>query len=758
VRHRTGIEILHDQIGLQLQIEAETANTSGKPTNQSRISTQELEGLVISYLTEEGFEGQELARTKDDLMRVAIDRLVFIVSFEQDSYGFEVRSLQEFSAARALMRGRPEYNIIKARIRAIATAPYWLNTMLFAVGQAFSLQDNQRCDIVVQLCNDLNNDEADTVLFRSLAGSRLALDILEDGVAVTRPVYRRSLLDSAFRLLTIPHEATAIRIAELYAPAYDERFRSAAQAAVGSDDTQLSLFVFLATLAAHQDKIDWAKKMMKQLWPSDLETARQLLPYVVKHFTWEIWQRKMVSTVARQSSLSWVAEHLSRYKAIKWVSDSKLLKLNNRKMTLKNGADDFSYSYFSIKFPEPILARLAKANPVHPDWLPFILGKQFLISPSAETLAEALDALAQSEQYVPKHRYHYGLPWQLTLVLNYAESREEIAAQAQRAREGKLGTTADWVAAEKRWDDKGFNVADFAVFSDADWPFTPEIAKRGIQPTTSYSVRSSSDPHTMSEVDLMTAFATATCTRMKPNIAAAFFFMRSCTTNRRQQELLKLPIATLVEVVQNCRSWVSAATILSMLEPDLDWVDEVKHLDFIGSRISWLVASESYLLTGLPIKSIVNRLLSFLSGKKMREGILRLLAGLVVTGTGSVLFDDLPVEFDTLSPECQVEFIAIAIFSQMRLPVAVLVERILALWSVESTNIKYAEMGRIIERMIDLKAGEEYYRQVMSELLARAVVPVDIKQSIIKSYISQTQFRVSGLGDENTRRQLELTV
>jgi hypothetical protein len=757
VTHQKSIEIIHDRIGLKLQIESETkANAQSKTTQQGRLSRGELREMVHEYLMEVGFEEPELSDTTDDFMTITTERLVFMVQAEQDNYEFEVRSLQEFSAARALMRG--EYQVVKERLRAIATTPYWLNTILFAVGRAFSLQNDQQCDIIVQLCSELNDEENGSVLHRTMAGSRLALDILEDGVGESRPKYRRQLLNIALQLVALPHEATANRLSALYQPAHDERYRMAAQAAIGAhhSEDKLGLFALLVDLAERKEEVQWAKEMLQHHWPKKLEAAQYLLERFVAHLTWEPWQVEVVQEVARQSEIYWVDKYLGGNTPVQWITAAQALEDDSEYRIELASAADFNFTYSALKPSKEVLEAIAEGQPIYPEWLPFVVCHDFLLQPSAETLADALEALVKHEAFDLNYKAYHHLPWQLTWVLNQDKSVEELLGYAQRARQGLMGSTNEWRAAEKRWKKHGFTAADFRVFSDAEWPFTAEIAQHGIQPSNALSVTSWSEPHKAAEAALLEAFTTTTSTRARPILANALFFVRRVTVTRRGAPTL--PLATLMELAQAATRSATAPALLSFLEPDadVDWVGIVNELDAIGRRITWLGTMDVQLLAGRNISELAGRLVSFLPGKPIREGILRMLASMSTILQKVVGVSSLPVEFEKLSMQGKIDYVATVLHAEIPMPVDELTERVMHVWHHHSTTTRYAEIPRLLRDMLEQRKNTTYHTELFAALLAQPEVDLDLKDKIVSKLIDETQLRVSGLEDPETRSRLKL--
>jgi hypothetical protein len=550
-----GIKILHDRIGLQLQIagESEEASTSSR---QSRISKGYLEKLINDYLQGEGYEDEELKSLVNSFITIATDRLVFIMPLEADSFGFEVRSLQEFSAARALTRNN--YVLVKERLRAIATIPYWLNTTLFAIGSSFT-QGDDYCDMAVQLCNQLNDDDNDTLLSRILAGSRLALSVLEENIGDERPIYRKQFLASALRLVTIPDTDAGERLAALYEPKYEQKFKEAAQAAagIGGESMQLGMLVMLAIIG---QEVSWAEEMLERLWPTKLEDEQQLLEHITSLDSWHDWLVEKAVRVAMNSPIDWALEHLSENLPVDFINDLQvILDSDDTSVLLRPSASaagsalgGFAMYYPENNFSEDFLAEVVASNPVHPAWRLLAECRNFLVSPSAATLAESIESVVKAGFHTPSET-PIELPWQLYIILRYAESTEELTSIAARLREGKLGDVKEWLAAEERWDTEDCTSDDFCAFTAEEWPFTAQIAERGIHPlnTFSYESRGGSTrkEREASGKEILEAFEKATSLRVKSQLAQ--MVIETGRYNYQDKALLDISIETLVRIVES---------------------------------------------------------------------------------------------------------------------------------------------------------------------------------------------------------------
>jgi hypothetical protein len=152
----------------------------------------------------------------DTLSEAVKDRLVFLAALTDKRVGFEIRSLQEFMAADFLMDA-PDANdsehddSVRNRLESIAKVAHWRNVFLFAAGRTFAKEQRFR-DSLEALCLRLNDSLDDPATRSNLGGSRLALDLIEDGSARNQPNSSRTLMRVAARLLDVPASKEHIRL------------------------------------------------------------------------------------------------------------------------------------------------------------------------------------------------------------------------------------------------------------------------------------------------------------------------------------------------------------------------------------------------------------------------------------------------------------------------------------------------------------------------------------------------------------------
>ncbi|KOV87574.1 NACHT domain-containing NTPase [Nocardia sp. NRRL S-836] len=188
---RRNIDRIHERAGLLLQIRAEHAGEA-----EAQLPEADLRRLIHDRLVEEEYGEQQAARMAGRLLVLATDRLVLLVGMSQASIGFEVRSLQELMAARALFTAG-DAELMRA-LKHLAASAHWRNTWLFAASRVFADHEPLRNDMILML-EEL--DTVDPLAGWLMPGARLALDMLDEDIAAQQPRYTRLLLTRALRLL-----------------------------------------------------------------------------------------------------------------------------------------------------------------------------------------------------------------------------------------------------------------------------------------------------------------------------------------------------------------------------------------------------------------------------------------------------------------------------------------------------------------------------------------------------------------------------
>ena len=196
--HGQQIQQLHERVGFELQVRSEAGDRS-----YATLTPEELRQIAWQILNEAGFKpaGKDAALL-EQMFDAATKRLVLIAPRGTDGYGFDVRSLQELMAAMHLTTG-PLDGVLQ-RLRASAASPFWRNTWLFAAGQLFSTPQPHQHEALVGLVETVDENADDRLGHVVPVGPRLALDIIDDGMARSYPKWRDRLIAHGMKVLSEP--------------------------------------------------------------------------------------------------------------------------------------------------------------------------------------------------------------------------------------------------------------------------------------------------------------------------------------------------------------------------------------------------------------------------------------------------------------------------------------------------------------------------------------------------------------------------
>lgn len=487
------ISAIHYKAGFLLHVEAET-----KGNSEAYLSASELETLIHGQLTDEEFEGEELRRITTELLGASTERLVLIVQREDDRFGFEVRSLQEFMAAAHLMTGREA--IVQERLRTIANRAHWLHVFQIAASKCFSVNDSEQYrDTIVTVCRDINeNGEEIDRLLRT--GSRLALALLDDGLAYDQPKYRRLLLSAAFDLLLA---GPSLLPESLFDHCDRESTRTIEHlrrylSLTFSDPVRATWKLILRCSSKGQT---WAENLLDEIWPSDPDEAVDLFTHGINPSASSPLYERMRRTLETGSPVM-ISRALHDRIEIGALRRQEVEAMSNIFPCLA------LLSYISVDAPfidvkidgheTPLDVRVTSLVitkmqrrayddlPVTPSWAPLHALRDFHENPCATTLADLLDRIANENWQESFEAMLSNLPWPLGGLVALAEDCSTLRLIAEEVRAGGYGDIADWHIAEKRWGTAGIVDSDFKHLACGK-AFDKCVASVGV-PIVGYSI------------------------------------------------------------------------------------------------------------------------------------------------------------------------------------------------------------------------------------------------------------------------------
>lgn len=486
--HRPDIDAIHRRVALLLQAEGENASQA-----EAQISRTRFAQVVRTRLQEEELDSDE--GLVQQIIDAAMERLVFLVPVEADHVGFEIRSLQEFMAAEALLDGKEK--IVEKRLRAIAPLSAWRNVFLFAAGRCFSDLQHYRGTINT-ICGELNDPATDPLAPIVLPGSSLAIDLLEDGVANRQTKYERLLSREALRIARMVPEERSDRLAEVYLPALKSTYEAELRESVSGDKFLGSLGAW-RTLSVLQGRGEhWAREILEKHLPSheDLGHLLTALPQRSR----SQWLSKTLAGIcvtsapkqslpfhAKVSDLMLVEHTPSWYQHFHSMVSAGLVGSSEIKLRFESVPDDQLWAKLRMmgSLGSSIQAvvsglDLGERDQAPDSWELLFSGIEFLRSPTKKTLVEILERLSQGEDIRPLKSYALYTGWPLSsLLLSVAAGSNDLGDLVQRVRAGELGDADDWLKAQRRWEELGVTVDDLTQTEDGALPFNREISTCG---------------------------------------------------------------------------------------------------------------------------------------------------------------------------------------------------------------------------------------------------------------------------------------
>lgn len=479
------ISAIHYQTGFLLHVEAET-----KGNSESYLSQTELGSLIKGQLQDEGYEGEELQKYTQELLAASTERLVLIVQREENRFSFEVRSLQEFMAAAYLMTG--DQVIVQKRLRTIANHIHWLHVFQIAASKCFSVNDAEHYrDTIITICSEINESEDDVDrLLRT--GSKLAIELLNDGLAYDQPKYRRLLLKVAVDLL---HGAPDLFSDSLSnhcnrEPAWTVEHLRRYFPLTFKD---LSHTSWKLILDCSSKGYAWVEPLLDEFWPDNPNEAVKLLKHSVDSPTSAPLYTRMRSILENGSPIEISralnsSEHKSLCESYPCLT---LLTFDNNKGSFAEVEIGGQKTLLSVSFNSLAIniaqQQAYKDLPNTQNWEPLHALNFFHQNPSIAALTNLLDCIESKDWWEIYIRLMSNLPWPLATMVMMKESGADIHPIIDDLRLGNYGDHVDWLTAEGRWNSDNIVNKDFEFFSSGKF-FDSNIASVGISPPMSYSI------------------------------------------------------------------------------------------------------------------------------------------------------------------------------------------------------------------------------------------------------------------------------
>jgi energy-coupling factor transporter ATP-binding protein EcfA2 len=451
--HRSHIEAIHARVALLLQVEAERAGGAA-----ARMPRDRLREIVNAVLLEDGIEEVTRNELVGAIVVAAEQRLVFLVEPEPGSFGFEIRSLQEFMAAWALTSGRDTE--VEARLVDVVKAPMFRNVTLFIASRLFSEGSPLRDILADQLCRGLDEDPHDPLARMTRSGAILALDILEEGAVLAQPKRARTLMTRATGLLDLPPGMEHARLARVansdtYPVLQSAIERCIARSADKAPTSVQGAWACLITAIDRQDA--WAKTLGEATWTALTASPALFRACVQGSAPIGDWLATKLDSSAQDippedfvSLFDPSVQETTRVSAWSaWLGTVYKKVATNWQRHRRHNRLGMSAAVQQLHIAEP-----QSLLPPPLAWRAWIAAAQYEICPTADHLAAAIEVVAET---LPLERWNALArisTWPLAACLLTADSAQVLLGFVPPLRAGLLGDITDWTSAQVSWQTK----------------------------------------------------------------------------------------------------------------------------------------------------------------------------------------------------------------------------------------------------------------------------------------------------------------
>lgn len=473
---KTQIESIHARAALLLQVEAEASGGAS-----SKMSRERFRAIVEQVLQEEGIDDAVRGDLAEKIVKVAETRLVFLVEPEPGYFGFEIRSLQEFMAAWALVVDVPESRV-EARILQIAKAPMFRNVLLFMASKIYGGTSNLREYVAKTACAKLNEDPSDAVARETRAGAWLALEILEEGAVLPSARYSRELMLRAAEMLDLPPSEIHPRLVGAINNDTERVFIEAVEKRIKDGSSKDAVTSWLCLIEAANRGHAWADRLANAYWPGMQFPNEVLLACLyadVYPSDWFVAKINGNPAIFEPSwlTIEWSPFHRDRAKTIQ-------SRLRRSLASVIHAIRRSGHSYFwdlgsrlVLITPEVERKTLPKdldtARGWSPSWRAWTSVIEFEENPSAIQLSRTLRDIAKNLTPTEWRKVSNRVSWPLQACLDAAVDANELEQIASAAQALVLGDRDDWIRAEERWK-KGINIRKTLLAAHEGQPFTKE--------------------------------------------------------------------------------------------------------------------------------------------------------------------------------------------------------------------------------------------------------------------------------------------
>ena len=351
-----------------------------------------------------------------------------------------------------------------------------------------------------------------------MAGSDLAISLLDEGSSRHQPKFESLLARIAIRALDTANPNLQLRLADAYEPQLQGIYQNELTPRLTSTSPVHFLGAWNCLFRLVAADVPWAIELAMRNWPQQQDRQVHILqsvPDIAKN-SWAMDKLLELIPVTSPSTFRDVFRWDSYRRDLE--EDSGRPELGAAMSIIQSefrNFDTISVANTGISYGP--ICRLHAKNAVkaprfrdtegwHPNWNIYKHAAQFLETLSKDRLAEVLSSLAgffykQEDTFPILEREH--LPWPILACLSSCTNSQELLEMAERAKRGELGDAEDWKKAETRWFDNGITHEDLISMSNDRLPFDSDMKSYGfptVIPTLGPIFLSAREPDHLAEM------------------------------------------------------------------------------------------------------------------------------------------------------------------------------------------------------------------------------------------------------------------
>lgn len=444
---------IHQRAGLVLQTVSEQAGSA-----LSTLAKEKFKQMLCEFLRSQDFNQSAITERVNELMMVALERLVLLSAKEEGRISFDVRSLQEYMAAAAITSG--DQAIIEKRLIHIAGLAHWRHVFLIAASRCFASDSHHHLrSIIVNIPRQLDLSPSDATI---RGGALLALEMFVDGIGADHPSSRKLLARHALELLHLGPEVLDERLVSLVDEHTAEIVFGVLREKIAEQSTMAALGSWRLLISLANSKKGVFLSLAEAQWPVDAKLVLTVLGALRMPLPSSLLVAKARAAMLASKPSALISKCNVFFEAISNSNSTYPDHTPISALHIMAIANQVDAKIFPIEKESPLRIYIVlyddyssfkeylKLENTDVSWKPLIDSAHFAANPSLQTLAETLKEIAITNSLLEVKKYTYCLPWPIGSLIAISENEGQLLQLSERVLNGEFGDSKTWAEMENR--------------------------------------------------------------------------------------------------------------------------------------------------------------------------------------------------------------------------------------------------------------------------------------------------------------------